>query len=144
MKKLILSAVLSALCAGAFAAEHEIKMLTSGKDGTMVFEPAFLKVAKGDKVKFIKGDMSHNSTALLVPAGAAAWKGKMDEEVSVTLDREGVYIYACDPHKVMAMAGVIQVGKATNLSDARKEADKISGSFVMNKDRLAKLIEQVK
>jgi hypothetical protein len=45
----------------------------------------------------------------------------MDEEVSVTLDGEGVYIYACDPHKVMAMAGVIQVGKATNLGDARKE-----------------------
>lgn len=144
MKKLILSVALSALCAGAFAAEHEIKMLTNGKDGMMVFEPAFLKVAKGDKVKFIKGDMSHNSTALLVPVGAAAWKGKMDEEVSVTLDREGVYIYACDPHKVMAMAGVIQVGKATNLSDARKEADKIAGSFVMNKDRLAKLIGQVK
>jgi plastocyanin len=72
MKKLILSVALSALCAGAFAAEHEIKMLTNGKDGMMVFEPAFLKVAKGDKVKFIKGDMSHNSTALLVPVGAAA------------------------------------------------------------------------
>ena len=68
----------------------------------------------------------------------------MDEEITVKLDREGVYLYVCDPHKVMAMAGVIQVGKATNLKKAKAEADKLSKTFVMNKDRLAKLMEQVK
>ncbi|RJF91775.1 pseudoazurin [Noviherbaspirillum saxi] len=126
----------------ATAAEHQVKMLNNGKDGTMVFEPSFLKIAKGDTVKFVKGDPSHNSAAVVVPAGATAWKGKMDEEFSVKLDQEGVYVYVCDPHKLMAMAGVIQVGKATNLDDAKKESDKLAKTFVMNKDRLAKALAQ--
>lgn len=144
MKKLVLAAALAAMAGGAFAAEHQVKMLTQGEGGSMVFEPAFLKAAKGDTVKFIGTDPSHNSSAVAVPQGATAWKGKMGEDITVTLDQEGVYVYLCDPHKVMAMAGVIQVGKASNLDSAKKEADKLSKSFVMNKDRLARLMDQVK
>lgn len=144
MKKFVLAAAFAALAGGAMAAEHQVTMLTQGKDGSMVFEPAFVKAEKGDKVTFISTDPSHNSSAVNVPEGAAAWKGKMGENVTVTLDQEGVYIYQCDPHKVMAMIGVIQVGKANNLDNAKKEADKLSKSFVMNKDRLAKLMDQVK
>lgn len=144
MKKFVAAAALAALAGAALATEHQVRMQTSGKDGSMVFEPAFLKAAKGDKVKFIKTDPSHNSSAVVVPTGATPWKGKMDEEITVSLDQEGVYIYVCDPHKVMAMTGVVQVGKPVNLDDAKKEADKLSSSFVMNKDRLAKLMEQVK
>ena len=44
----------------------------------------------------------------------------------------------------MGMAGVIQVGKPTNLDAAKAEADKLSKSFVMNKDRLSKALAQVK
>lgn len=147
MKKFLFAAVLvtlNALTGAATAAEHQVMMHTQGKDGSMVFEPAFLKAEKGDTVKFVATDPSHNSSAVAVPDGATAWKGKMGENLTVTLDKEGVYIYQCDPHKVMAMTGVIQVGKAGNLDQARKEADKLSKSFVMNKDRLAKLMEQVK
>ena len=127
-----------------FAAEHRVKMANTGADGSMVFEPGFLHVAKGDTVKFIKVDPAHNSAAIVVPAGATAWKGKPDEELSVTLNQEGVYLYVCDPHKVMAMAGVIQVGKPLNLTDAQKQADTISKGFVVNKDRLSKYMAQVK
>ncbi|WP_233575797.1 pseudoazurin [Noviherbaspirillum saxi] len=142
MKKLGMIVALTLAAVSATAAEHQVKMLNNGKDGTMVFEPSFLKIAKGDTVKFVKGDPSHNSAAVVVPAGATAWKGKMDEEFSVKLDQEGVYVYVCDPHKLMAMAGVIQVGKATNLDDAKKESDKLAKTFVMNKDRLAKALAQ--
>ncbi len=144
MKNVVIGVALSIACAGAMAAEHKVRMLNTGAEGAMVFEPGFLKVAKGDTVKFVKVDVSHNSAALITPAGATAWKGKPDEEISVTLGQEGVYVYVCEPHKVMAMAGVIQVGKATNLDDARKQADTLSKSFVMNKDRLAKYMAQVK
>ncbi|RJG05689.1 pseudoazurin [Noviherbaspirillum cavernae] len=144
MKKVVLATALSLLSLGAFAAEHQVKMLNSGKEGTMVFEPSFLKVAKGDTVKFVKVDASHNSASAIVPAGAKPWKGKMDEEIAVQLDQEGVYVYVCDPHKMMGMAGVIQVGKPTNLDDAKKESEKLSKTFVMNKDRLTKALEQVK
>jgi pseudoazurin len=144
MKKVLFAVTMSIACGSIFAAEHRIKMLNAGADGSMVFEPGFLHVAKGDTVKFIKVDAGHNSAATVVPAGATAWKGKPDEEVSVTLNQEGVYIYVCDPHKVMAMAGVIQVGKPINLAEAQKQADSLSKSFVMNKDRLSKAMAQVK
>lgn len=144
MKKHVLAAILSLASIGALAAEHQVKVLNTGKDGSMVFEPSFLKVAKGDTVKFIKGDSSHNSAAVIVPAGAKPWKGKMDEEIAVQLDQEGVYVYVCDPHKMMAMVGVIQVGKAGNLDDAKNESEKLAKAFVINKDRLSKSLEQVK
>lgn len=144
MKKILLAVAISIACGATFAAEHKVKMVNAGADGSMVFEPGFLRVAKGDTVKFIKVDAAHNSAAVVVPAGATAWKGKPDEEVSVKLDQEGVYVYICDPHKVMAMAGVIQVGKPVNLADAQKQADTLSKGFVMNKDRLSKYMAQVK
>lgn len=144
MKKIVIAAIMGLTAVAASAAEHQVKMLNTGKDGAMVFEPSFLKVAKGDSVKFIKVDPSHNSAAVIVPPGALEWKGKMDEEISVKLDKEGVYVYVCEPHKVMAMAGVIQVGKPVNLADAKKQSAKLAKSFVMNKDRLAKALDQVK
>lgn len=144
MKKMAVAAMLGLAAFTAGAAEHQVKMLNTGKDGAMVFEPSFLKVSKGDSVKFIKVDPSHNSAAVIVPAGASAWKGKMDEEISVKLDKEGVYVYVCDPHKVMAMAGVIQVGKPVNLVEAKKQSAELAKGFVMNKDRLAKALDQVK
>jgi pseudoazurin len=144
MKKIATLVFGAVMVSGAFAAEHQIKMLNSGKDGIMAFEPGFVQAAKGDTVKFIKTDASHNSASFFAPKGAKGWKGKMDEEIVVTLTEEGVYMYQCDPHKPMAMVGVIQVGKATNLDDAKKEAATYSKSLAMNKDRLTKYLDQVK
>ena len=52
--------------------EHEVKMLNSGADGIMAFEPAVIKISKGDTVNFIAVDMSHNSASLdgMIPDGA--------------------------------------------------------------------------
>ena len=144
MKKIATLVTSVLLATGVFAAEHQIKMLNSGKDGIMVFEPGFVKAAKGDTVKFIKTDPSHNSSSFFTPKGAAAWKGKMDEEIVVKLEAEGIYMYQCDPHKPMAMVGVIQVGKAGNLDDAKKEAASYSSTLAMNKDRLMKYVDQAK
>ena len=93
MKKLVTLAIGAFLASGAFAAEHQIKMLNNGKDGIMVFEPGFVQAAKGDTVKFIKTDASHNSASFFAPKGAKGWKGKPDEEVVVTLSEEGIYMY---------------------------------------------------
>lgn len=129
----------------AQAAEHTVKMLNSGKDGSMVFEPAFVKVAVGDTVVFAPTEKAaHNSASLLLPAGAASWKGGPDQEVKVKIDKEGVYLYACEPHKLMGMVGVIQAGKPVNLADAKAAASKESAAFVMGKDRFDKALAQVK
>jgi len=137
-------AIVLVLTSSLFAAEHEVKMLNSGKDAQiMVFEPASLKVAVGDTVKFIPKDMGHNSVSTFIPEGAEGWKGEMNKEVSVTLTKEGIYLYTCEPHNVMAMVGAIQVGEAKNLDAAKKAAKEMATKFSMNKDRLDKYIGQL-
>ena len=127
------------------AAEHVVHMLNTGKDGAMVFEPAYLKAAVGDTVVFKptqKG--AHNSASLLLPAGAKAWKSAPDAELKVTLDKEGVYLYACEPHKVMGMVGVLQAGKPLNLAEAKAAAAKEQAAFAMGKDRYDKALALAK
>ncbi len=127
-----------------FAAEHEIKMLNNGADGIMVFEPAFLKVEVGDTVKFLSTDVGHNTVSFFTPEGATSWESPMSKDHTVTIDKEGIYIYDCAPHLAMAMVGVIQAGAPTNLDAAKKAAAELSAKFVMNQGRLDKYMEQVK
>ena len=62
MKNIILT--LSLFLSTAFAAEYEVKMLNNGTEGMMVFEPAVLKVAVGDTVKFVATDMAQFRSCL--------------------------------------------------------------------------------
>lgn len=137
--------LLLAIASSAQAADHTVKMLSSGKDGAMVFEPAFVKVAVGDTVVFTPTEKAaHNSASLLVPPGANGWKSDPDKEFKVKLEKEGVYLYACQPHKMMGMVGVIQAGKPVNLADAKATAAKEQAAFAMGKDRFDKALAQVK
>ena len=68
------------------AAEHEIKMLNSGKDGSMVFEPGTIKVEVGDTVKFIATDAGHNSQSIFSPEGVTAWKGEIGKDITEILE----------------------------------------------------------
>lgn len=107
------------------AADFEIKMLNKGADGqTMVFEPAFLKVAPGDTVTFTATDKGHNVLAIpeLIPAGAEAFKGDMGKSLTVTLTTPGAYVVKCLPHFAMGMIAVIEVGDAPANVDAIKAA----------------------
>ena len=52
MKKLISTALLTLIMGQVNAAEHTVKLVTSGTDGTtMVMQPGYLKINKGDVVK---------------------------------------------------------------------------------------------
>lgn len=129
----------------ALAAEakvFEVKMLNKGSDGqTMVFEPAYVKIQKGDSVKFIPTDKSHSVESFKegTPAGAPAWKGGINKEITVKFDQEGVHVFKCVPHFVMGMIGAVQVGNATNLAQIKSLA--LKGK---TKDRFEKVISQVK
>lgn len=125
------------------AAEHEVKMLNNGTEGMMVFEPSTVKAAVGDTVKFIPTDMGHNVASVYTPEGGKTWKGEAGKEVTVTLDKEGTYIYKCMPHAVMAMVGVIKVGDGKVSDAAKKAAKELSTTFVMNKDRLEKYMTEL-
>lgn len=125
MKKLLLAAAGAAalLVAGAAsAAEHEVRMLNRGAQGAMVFEPQVLRIAPGDKVRFVPVDKGHNAESLegMTPEGAAPFKGKMNEALTVVFEKPGVYGYQCRPHYAMGMVGLIVVGDAAVNLDAAK------------------------
>ena len=125
--------------------EHIVKMLNSGDGGNMIFEPAVIKVSKGDTIYFKAVDMAHNSATMksMIPAGAKEWSSELNKDFSIALDTEGVYVYQCDPHAMMAMIGVIQVGEAVNLDEVKAEASKQKSMFVMNGNRIDEYLSQL-
>jgi len=136
--------IMALMSTATFAQEHIVEMLNNGDDGMMVFEPGFLKVEKGDTVKFLSTDMGHNSVSTYVPEGATEWNGRLNEEIVVTMDQEGVYIYKCTPHIALAMIGVIQVGNATNMDAANSSAKEMKSKFMMSQERLEDYLAEVK
>lgn len=106
-------ALASLLSSAAFAETFEVQMLNKGSDGErMVFEPAFIQAMPGDTIKFVAADKGHNAEVNtdMMPEGAEAFKGKINEEFEVTLDVEGVYGVICKPHYAMGMVMTIAVG----------------------------------
>lgn len=105
-----------------WAADHRVEMLNKDSEGrAMQFEPAFLQIAPGDTVTFVPTSKGHNSESIsgLLPEGAQSWKGKFNEEITVTFDQEGSYAYKCAPHVGMGMVGLIKVGEdAAPLAEA--------------------------
>ena len=118
----IFAVAVSALLASvaANAAEHEVKMLNKGAEGIMVFEPNVVKVAPGDSVHFVAADKGHNVESIdgMIPEGAAPFKGAMNKDVTVTLDKPGVYGFKCKPHYSLGMVGLIVVGEPVNKTAA--------------------------
>lgn len=104
---------LAALLGSAAAAEtHEVQMLNKGESGRMVFEPAFVAAAPGDTIKFVAASKGHNAETVkgMIPEGAEGFAGKINEEIEVTLDAEGLYAVMCKPHYAMGMVMTIAVG----------------------------------
>ncbi|KAB0550071.1 pseudoazurin [Pseudomonas argentinensis] len=103
----------SLLCSAALAEVHEVKMLNRGASGAMVYEPEFLAIAPGDRVRFIATQPSHNAASLpgFLPDGAAPFKGRINEEIEVRFDTPGFYGIQCIPHLSMGMVMLIQVGE---------------------------------
>ena len=135
----LLVLTLSILSTAAFAVNHEVKMLNSGAEGFMVFEPAVLNVEVGDSVTFKATDMAHNSASLsgMIPEGANAWNGAMSQDVTVTINKAGIYVYQCTPHSMMAMVGVIQAGgSSANMTSIQAKVENLKAGFVTNKERL--------
>jgi pseudoazurin len=119
---LIAAAVaLLSLAGAANAEEHVVQMLNKGEKGAMVFQPAFIRAAPGDTIKFVPTDKSHDAETIkdMIPDGAEPFKGKPSEEITVTLTKEGFYGVKCAPHYGMGMVALILVGKPVNLDAAQ-------------------------
>lgn len=123
MRKLFgMSAAIVLAAGGAFAAEHEVHMRNQGETGAMVFEPATIKAAPGDTVHFIPSDKTHNVETIkgMLPEGAEPFKGKTNEEFTLTVTQPGIYGVKCAPHFAMGMVALIKVGdEPANLEAAQ-------------------------
>jgi len=122
-----------ALTGAASAADHQVQMLNKGDKGAMVFQPDFIAAAPGDTVTFVPVDKGHDAASIdgMIPDGATPFKGKMNEQVTITVDKEGVYGVKCVPHYGMGMVALIVVGKPTNLDAAKaiKQPGKAKKAF---------------
>ncbi len=122
------TAALIARPAIAEATTHTVEMLNKDPEDAkqrMVFKPAFLMVNPGDTVQFVSADKGHNSEVIddMIPEGAEGWKGRINDDVEVTLDTPGFYGYKCTPHVGTGMVGLIVVqgdGMMDNLEAAQK------------------------
>lgn len=124
---------LFAFAGGAAAEEHVVQMLNKGEKGAMVFQPDLIHAAPGDTIKFVPTDKSHNAETIkgMIPDGAEAFKSKMNEEFTVTLDKEGVYGIKCTPHYGMGMVALVVVGQPVNADQAKavKQTGKAKAHF---------------
>ena len=123
MRKLVtlgIVAVLMSLAGAGSAAEIEVRMLDKGTDGVMVFEPAMVKIEPGDTVKFVATAKGHNAETIkgMLPADATPFVGKLNQDISVTFDKPGVYGVKCLPHYGMGMVALVVVGKPVNREQA--------------------------
>jgi pseudoazurin len=118
---LAVTATVGLATGAAEAAEHEVKMLNKSGAKLMQFEPAFVKAAPGDTIKFVPTNPSHNAESIpdLWPEGAEKFKGDINKEVVLKVDKEGIYGVKCMPHYMMGMVMLIQVGAPTNLDKAK-------------------------
>ena len=141
----ILAGSLVILSGAALAESYEVQMLNTGSDGVMVFEPAVLSINPGDSVTFKATNPGHNSESMseMLPEGAEGWQGGMGQEVTVTFDQDGVYVYQCTPHLMMAMVGVIKVGSGSNLEAVKAAAIDKKAAFMMAQDRLDGYLNQL-
>jgi pseudoazurin len=144
VKTLLAGAALAAMLAAsgqAGAAEFEVKELNKGtQGGMMVFEPAFLRIAPGDTVKFVATDKGHDAETIagMLPDGATPFKAKMNEDLSVTFDKPGVYGVRCAPHYGMGMVALIVAGDPVN-----EDAAKVLSQPGKAKQAFGKLFEQL-
>ena len=141
----MLAGSLVILSGTALAESHEVQMLNTGPDGVMVFEPAVLSINPGDSVTFKATNPGHNSESMegMKPEGAEGWQGGMVQEVTVTFDQDGVYVYQCTPHLMMAMVGVIKVGSGSNLEAIKTAAIDKKAAFMVAQDRLDGYLNQL-
>lgn len=116
------AAAFTFMTAPAFAVNFDVLMLNKGEAGTMVFEPALVRVAPGDTVTFLATDKGHNAETIkgMLPEGAEPFKGKMGKDVVVTFDVPGAYGIKCAPHLAMGMIALVVVGEEPAKLDAAK------------------------
>ena len=95
-----LFAVMLAIALPAISEDHTVEMLSSSNGEMMVFKPAVLKIQPGDTVTWKATNPGHNTASIdaMTADNSLQWNGKINEELTITFTKEGVYGYKCTPH----------------------------------------------
>ncbi|MEM7243037.1 MAG: pseudoazurin [Pseudomonadota bacterium] len=103
----------------------EVQMLNKHPETgqAMSFFPRVIEANVGDTIKFLNSDKGHNAAAnkKMLPEGVEAFKGKINKEVEIVVEKAGFYGVECTPHRTVGMVALIVVegeGKMDNLEDA--------------------------
>ena len=122
----------------SFNVTAEDHVITAGATN---FNPMHVFVQPGDTIKWTNMTI-HDTQSMdgLIPEGAEAWKSNIGQQYEVTLDKEGVYIYKCNPHYPNGMVGAIIVGEANNMDqlDANAKGREKGVIFKLKKKLAAK------
>lgn len=95
----------------------------------MVFSSEIIHVAPGASVTWLATDRGHNVEFVDGPDGVElAPKSKINDDVTLTFDAPGIYVYVCTPHATMGMIGIVVVGEATPEAIAAVADAKIRGN----------------
>ena len=146
IKRIVLTTIF-VMAAPVMAADHTVEMLSSSNGEMMVFKPAVLKIAPGDTVTWKATNPGHNTASIaeMTPDGDLEWNGKINEELKITFNKEGVYGYKCTPHYILGMIGIIAVGdNLANLDASSNFAAAEEKKFATNKERFTGYINQLK
>lgn len=100
----------------ASAKDIVVQMKNKGADGIMVFEPAFVQAAPGDKIHFVPADPGHNAELIpgMSPKGVSPSAGAMNQEFVLVVAKAGLYGIKCKPHFSMGMVALVKVGKGAS------------------------------
>ena len=135
----ILAAVsLLGLSSGVMAEEHIIKGVITN------WVPLVTYAKPGDTIKFMQM-AGHDTETVdgMLPEGAEKWKSKMGEEgFSVKLEKEGAYIFKCNPHMTTGMVGAVVVGDGAPSNLAA--LDTALNDVKLGKNMVARTIKKMK
>ncbi len=142
-KKLAYGSILAGfISANALADEHAIKAVITN------WMPLVTYIKPGDTIKFVQM-AGHDTETIegMFPKGAKPWKAKLGEEAfSVKLEKEGAYIYKCNPHMTTGMVGAVVVGEGVpkNLATLEGSLNKVKVGKNMVNRTIRKLKEDLK
>jgi len=108
IQRLVTLLALMACTVGVTAAEHVVQGVVTQ------WKPLVTFAMPGDTIRF-KNMTGHDTQVIdgMLPDGAEPWKSKLGEEsFTVTLEKEGAYVFKCNPHITTGMVGVVVIGDA--------------------------------
>ncbi len=78
------------------------------------FNPLVLFAQPGDTVTWTNM-IGHDTASIdgMIPEGAEPWQSKLGIQFTITVEKDGAYIYKCTPHISTGMVGAIVVGDAS-------------------------------